>query len=201
MESEITVPEAEARFQSEQIHGQLACDLAGVKFVGIQKNVGGRADLILFQPTNGLCKGTTLAVEVFSPPRAIIYKIRYITAGDLLFLANSPRSTLPQRTARPNPSPNRAGRAVIIQGTVAPEGYRTKLSILLEHMAEARWHEALKMAAKFPDLGPQKVAITRGADALNHPQFYRELGKDPDDLVVIGLAALRARYGAKQCTR
>ncbi len=71
---------------------------------------------------------------------------------------------------------------------------QTKISILREHMAAGRWHDALKMAAKFPQLGDQKVAITRGADALKHPDFYRQLGKDVAVLVDAGVAALRARY-------
>jgi hypothetical protein len=70
----------------------------------------------------------------------------------------------------------------------------TKLSLLLEHMAAGRWFAALKLAASFQQLGNHKAAITRAADAINHPEFYRQLGKDPDVLVRLGIAALRARY-------
>lgn len=76
--------------------------------------------------------------------------------------------------------------------------YRSKLSILLEHMESGRMHDALKLAAKFPNLGKYKAAITRGADALKHPEFYRQLGKDPDALVAAGIAALRIRYRPKK---
>jgi len=78
----------------------------------------------------------------------------------------------------------------------SPE-YRTKLSILQNLMAAGRLVEALKLAAKFPQLGPQKAAITRGADALNHPRFYEQLGKNPADLVAAGIAALKERYQKK----
>lgn len=73
----------------------------------------------------------------------------------------------------------------------------TKLSILLKQMAAALWADALKLAASFQQLGEHKAAITRAADALKHPDFYRQLGKDPDALVQLGIAALRARYITK----
>lgn len=72
--------------------------------------------------------------------------------------------------------------------------YQTKLSILRAHMKAGRWPVALKMAAKFQELGDHKAAITRGADALTHPGFYRQLGKDPSRLEAEGIVALKARY-------
>lgn len=72
--------------------------------------------------------------------------------------------------------------------------YRTQLSILLEHMAAGRWPEALKLAARWQNLGEEKEAITRGKDALVHPEFYKQLGKNPDELVQEGIAALKRRY-------
>ena len=54
--------------------------------------------------------------------------------------------------------------------------------------------KALAMAAKFPDLGEHKDAITKGANALRNPDFYRQIKQDPDALVAAGVAALRARY-------
>lgn len=69
-----------------------------------------------------------------------------------------------------------------------------QLDILLAHMKAGRWHDALKMAARWQHLGPQKEAITRGADALKHPEFHRQLGKNPDKLVAEGIAALKERY-------
>ncbi len=72
---------------------------------------------------------------------------------------------------------------------------QTKLSILLGHMASQRWDEALKLAAKFQHLGEHRREITRGADALKHPEFYRQLRKDPAALIAEGIAALKERYG------
>lgn len=73
----------------------------------------------------------------------------------------------------------------------------SQLSILLDHMKAGRWHAALKLAAKWQYLGPQKQAITRGADALRHPEFHKQLGKDPDKLVLEGIRALKERYWRK----
>lgn len=84
-----------------------------------------------------------------------------------------------------------------VQSRSPKQPYRTKLSILLEYMAEKNWSAALKLAARWGDLGIQRAAITRGADALRHPEFYKQLGKDPDALVAEGIAALRARYQKK----
>ncbi len=78
------------------------------------------------------------------------------------------------------------------------DDYRTKLSTLLEHMDAGRWDAALKLAAKFQQLGEHKGAITRGASALNHPEFHKQLGKDPAVLVAAGIAALKERYGKRK---
>jgi len=74
--------------------------------------------------------------------------------------------------------------------------YRTQLSILLDHMQAGRWQEALKMAARWHDLGGHKTVIERGATAIEHPEFYKQLGQDPDALVAAGIDALKHRYSA-----
>ena len=72
--------------------------------------------------------------------------------------------------------------------------HQTKLAKLKELYTSGQQEPALCMAAKFPQLGQHKIAITRGADALKHPDFYRQMGRKPDELVAAGLAALRERY-------
>lgn len=69
-----------------------------------------------------------------------------------------------------------------------------KIDILRGHMQAGRWDDAIRLAAKFPRLGEHKVAITRAADAINHPDFHRQLGRDIQQLVEAGKAALIARY-------
>jgi hypothetical protein len=70
---------------------------------------------------------------------------------------------------------------------------RTKISILREHMAAGRWPEALSLAAKFPDLGEERAAITRAHGAITNPRFFAQLG-DCASAIAAGKAALLARY-------
>jgi hypothetical protein len=55
---------------------------------------------------------------------------------------------------------------------------------------------ALSMAARRRNLGEFKEAITQGWSAFLNPDFYRQIGKDPERLVAAGLSALRARFNA-----
>ncbi len=72
---------------------------------------------------------------------------------------------------------------------------QTKLAKLTAALAAGDQVSALRIAAKFPQLGEHKEPITRAWAAYQSPQFYRELGHDPDDLFQTGIAAIRARYG------
>lgn len=74
------------------------------------------------------------------------------------------------------------------------EPLRTKHADLLEMMDRGDWRAALKLAAGFPVLGEQKVAIERGWEALVRPELYRQMGQDPDALVRAGIEALKERY-------
>jgi hypothetical protein len=71
-----------------------------------------------------------------------------------------------------------------------------KIDTLRDYMSAGQWHEAIKLAAKFPRLGEHKVAITRAKDAIVNPGFCRQLGRDPDALIVAGIAALQDRYSS-----
>jgi hypothetical protein len=73
----------------------------------------------------------------------------------------------------------------------APE---TKLSKLLELMTAERWDEAIHFAAKFPQLGQHKAAITRAHDMALRPQLYLQMGRDPATIRAAGIAALKERY-------
>lgn len=70
----------------------------------------------------------------------------------------------------------------------------TKLSQLLDLMRAENWHAAIRFAAKFPRLGDQKNAITRAKDALNNPDFYRQMNYNPAEIVQIGIDALKIKY-------
>ena len=67
---------------------------------------------------------------------------------------------------------------------------------ILDALARNDGREALRLAAAFPHLGVHKEAIQRGWQACSRPDFYRSLGKDPDQLIAVGIAAVRVRYAA-----
>lgn len=71
----------------------------------------------------------------------------------------------------------------------------TQLSKLKALMAQGDYRAALKLAAGWPRLGAHKAPIERAWAALTNPEFYREIGKDPEALVAAGVAAIRERYG------
>lgn len=70
----------------------------------------------------------------------------------------------------------------------------TKLDKLKARAEAGDWKGALAIAARFPELGEHKAAIVRAHEAGHNPGFYRQIGKNPDDLIAGGIAALKARY-------
>lgn len=70
----------------------------------------------------------------------------------------------------------------------------TKLSQLRALMDAGEWDKAIAFAARFPSLGEHRDAILDAKDAIAHPSFMAQLGKNPDALRAAGIAALRARY-------
>jgi len=73
---------------------------------------------------------------------------------------------------------------------------KSKLSTLREHMEAGRWRDAIRLAARFPQLGDQRGAILDAQMAYTNPEFARGIRKDPEQLIAAGIAALRARYQA-----
>ena len=71
---------------------------------------------------------------------------------------------------------------------------KTKLATLLEHMQAGDWTAAIRLANKFPRLGDHKEPITRAWGAIQNPDFYRQIGQNPDDLIDLGISALKERY-------
>jgi hypothetical protein len=53
---------------------------------------------------------------------------------------------------------------------------------------------ALRIAAQFFDRSNETMIFKRGMDANNHPGFYRQLGKEPQELVAAALALLQKRF-------
>ena len=75
--------------------------------------------------------------------------------------------------------------------TIAPQ---TKLSAVLSYLDAGLPHEALRIAARFPQLGAERAAILDAHVAITNPRFCRQLGKDPEALIAVGVAALRSKY-------
>jgi hypothetical protein len=71
---------------------------------------------------------------------------------------------------------------------------QSKISILRAYMASGEWVEALRVAAKFGVLGDEKEAITRAWAAHTRPEFYRQIGRNPEVEFAAGIEALKRRY-------
>lgn len=53
---------------------------------------------------------------------------------------------------------------------------------------------ALRIAARFFDRSADTEAFKRGMNAHNHPEFYRQLGKNPEQMVENALEVLARRF-------
>ena len=71
----------------------------------------------------------------------------------------------------------------------------TKLDTLKAAAARQDWQGALRIAAKFPQLGEHKAAILRGHEAHKNADFARQLGRNPAADIEAGIGALCVRYG------
>lgn len=64
-------------------------------------------------------------------------------------------------------------------------------------MGENDWPRAIALAAKFPRLGAARNAILDAHGAYTNPRFAVQLGKDIEQIKTLGIAALTARYPAR----
>jgi len=64
-------------------------------------------------------------------------------------------------------------------------------------LANGDWLSALRAASHFYDRSTDTIAFKRGFDAYQHPQFYRQLAKDPDKMVEAAMTRLRARFAPR----
>jgi hypothetical protein len=53
---------------------------------------------------------------------------------------------------------------------------------------------ALRVAARFFDRSPDTRTFKRGMDAYNNPGFYRQLGRDPEQLVAAAFESLAKKF-------
>jgi len=52
----------------------------------------------------------------------------------------------------------------------------------------------LRIAARFFDRSSDTKTFKRGMDAYNNPGFYRQLGKDPNQLMAAALELLAKKF-------
>jgi len=71
---------------------------------------------------------------------------------------------------------------------------QTKLQTLKDAAARQDWQGALRIAAKFADLGEHKAAIVRGHEAHSNARFAQQLGRIPANDIEAGIEALCTRY-------
>jgi hypothetical protein len=53
---------------------------------------------------------------------------------------------------------------------------------------------ALRIAARFFDRSSDTKTFKRGMDAYNNPGFYRQLGKEPEQLMAAALVLLAKKF-------
>jgi len=56
------------------------------------------------------------------------------------------------------------------------------------------WPSALRIASHFHDRSNDTMLFKRGFDAYQHPDFYRQIGKDPDQLIHAAVELLQVRF-------
>ena len=69
----------------------------------------------------------------------------------------------------------------------------SKLAKVLAAMDAGDWRKAIGIASKFGELGAQRDDILRAQSAYQSPDFYSQLGHDPEAIIEAGKAALRER--------
>jgi hypothetical protein len=57
---------------------------------------------------------------------------------------------------------------------------------------------ALRIAARFFDRSADTITFKRGIDAYNNPDFYRQIGKHPEQLMAVALKLLAKKFGLPQ---
>ncbi len=69
-----------------------------------------------------------------------------------------------------------------------------KLGAIRAAAAAGQWGEALRIAASMSHLGKQRGPILTARGAMLNPDFYLELGRNPDALFDEGVKAMKERW-------
>ncbi|RIZ67076.1 MAG: hypothetical protein D0531_01160 [Methylococcales bacterium] len=71
----------------------------------------------------------------------------------------------------------------------------TKLEQVKQAYATGNYKDALRIAAKFPQLGNERKAITLANECFSNPRFYKQVGVNIDQAIADGVKTLGAKYG------
>jgi hypothetical protein len=89
---------------------------------------------------------------------------------------------------------SRARSSAVRAFTALVDDMRSKTDQIRTAWAAGDEIGALRIAAQFFDRSPDTRIFKRGMDAHNHPQFYRQIGKEPQELVAAALEILARRF-------
>jgi hypothetical protein len=78
--------------------------------------------------------------------------------------------------------------------SLAKQKMQSKTDLIKTTLARGDWVSALRVASRFHDRSDDTMAFKRGFDAFQHGDFYRQLGKDPDELIHSAVERLQARF-------
>jgi hypothetical protein len=70
----------------------------------------------------------------------------------------------------------------------------SKTEIIRTTLDRGDWLSALRVASRFHDRSSDTLLFKRGFDAYQNPDFYRQLGKDPEKLVTAAIKRLKTRF-------
>jgi hypothetical protein len=70
----------------------------------------------------------------------------------------------------------------------------SKKPLKREQKAMSTLHKTLRIAARFFDRSADTKIFKRGMAAHNHPDFYRQLGREPGQIVANALDVLARRF-------
>lgn len=71
---------------------------------------------------------------------------------------------------------------------------KTKLSFVIDSINNGDWNKAISIASKFQSLGKHRNAILDADMAIKHRNFCLSINKDPDELVRLGVIAIKEKY-------
>ena len=71
---------------------------------------------------------------------------------------------------------------------------KSKTQMIRDALAAGDRIAALRIAAHFHDRSASTLTYKRGLDAHNHPAFYRQIGKDPEQLTATALLLLETNF-------